>query len=224
MHPSILPISIKHLINEYVCEKKHNDKPSTHGLVIGVDVDFNLKITPDVEDAISKWLYTCLDCAHRNVDFGTDWHYVYNIKHDQWRDYDEAYGIDEKKNSIQVAVHFQQRDTCQWPLFVENGTRVHPCVILEHLHSAPTYIHRIGVSGVSERCLREQWWEIISPDTDGFDRKGKGYMQHPMWTLVEKDQDGTLGTDYASAPCMREQSYRFQWDCYPPSLLNENIS
>ena len=62
---------------------------------------------------------------------------------------------------------------------------------------------KIGVSGVSTKCMKQYWSEMINDEPNYFDIAGKGYMQHPMWMYNNEWFD------------VREQSFNFGWENYP---------
>ena len=214
--------AIQRPTEDFACQKVHNATPSTNGLLICLDVDFDKKIGGDVKHSIEEWVYGCLDRAHKAHDYEFDWHFVANVRHDQRQEEDggdtdnDSGDSNNKQNGLQVAVHFESVDTYAWPLFNEARAKVYPSDILLHFHTPPTCIRTVGISGVSMRCLRDEWAEMISTEPDSFDRPGKGYMTHPMYTLPGRMQDGTLGTCFSDACVRREMSFSFGWENYPP--------
>ena len=92
-----------------------------------------------------------------------------------------------------------------------NGPLNHPsmtgALLLTHPdEEVAAMITRVGVSGVSDQLMMEQWWGTVGPEFDNgaapTDRWGfrTGYMVHSQWT--------------APGCCVREQSYNFGWRGY----------
>ena len=213
-----IPDDVQHIITGMACRKVHNGTESTHGLIICLDVDFARKIEGEVEKAIEEWVYNCLDQAHQALDFKCELDFVFNVLDDQWRLESDDVSVDvepDEANRIQAAVHISGGfGPSVWPLFKEN-TRipVDPAAVLAHFHTPPAFIRTVGISGVSERCLRDEWTEMIREDPTRFSRAGKGYMVHPMYTLPDQAQHGTI--PYMAT--RREMSFNFGWENYPPS-------
>ena len=44
----------------------HNNKPSKHGLIICIDIDWDTKIDCKVEDEVTKWVYDSLSDAQKS--------------------------------------------------------------------------------------------------------------------------------------------------------------
>ena len=196
-----VPTHLQNVIEDFACRKVHNGVQSTHGLIICLDVDFEKRIEGDIERGIEEWTYGCLDRAHQALDFEYTWDFVFNVRDDQWQeDTEDGEEPSHQQNGMQVAVHFAGHEACNWPLFYENARpAVHPRAVLEHFHTPPVYVRTVGVSGVSETCLRDEWAEMISTEPNRFDRPGKGYMVHPMYSLPERFQHGSLGTGFHDA-------------------------
>ncbi len=218
-----IPDEVQDIITDMACRTVHNGTESTHGLIICLDVDFARKIEGEVEKAIEEWVYNCLDQAHQALDFEYEWDFVFNVLDDQWRASDDDVESDDdepdEENRIQAAVHLGgDWSPSRWPLFKEN-TRipVHPAAVLAHFHTPPAFIRTVGISGVSERCLRDEWTEMISENPNRFSRAGKGYMVHPMYTLMDQAQHHR-GVELPHT--RREMSFRFGWKNYPPSEWN----
>lgn len=219
-----IPPHIQQMIQDLACRKVHNNTVSKHGLLVCIEVDFDKRIQGDIERIIECWVYDCLDRAHRALDFDYNWYFITNVRHDQWQEDDnmaceDESGLRQRHNGLQVAVHFGAGcyDSYNWPLFHyskhEVRQTVDPNAVLHHFHTAPTYIRTVGVSGVSEPCLRDEWIEMISTESNTFDRPGKGYMVHPMWILSERTTAEEVGNLNGY---VREMSYNFGWDNYPP--------
>jgi hypothetical protein len=92
-------------------------------------------------------------------------------------------------------------------------TLVDPALVLEHFTTPPQDVRGIAISGVNREVIRDQWAECIVLTTNSFDRAGKGFMAHPMWTLPEEGQDGT----FPRLASIREKSFNFGWPEYPGS-------
>ena len=44
----------------------HNNKPSKHGLIICIDIDWDTKIDCKVEDEVTMWVYDSLSDAQKS--------------------------------------------------------------------------------------------------------------------------------------------------------------
>lgn len=76
--------------------------------------------------------------------------------------------------------------------------------VLEALPTEPACVYGVGVSAVSDKLMMELWADLVSTESNTFDKNGKGYMVHPMWMRM---YDGGWTT-------VREQSFNFGWDGY----------
>lgn len=191
-------------------QKVHNSTLSSKGLLICLDIDFDKKIEGVLEDSIKKWVYGCLDNAHQALDFDRCWDFIFTVAHEQVDAEDTADTEDtedtEKMNGVVVAVHFQETECYDWPLFREEGIQVDPSLVLDHFINPPAYVRTVGVSGVSEKCLQTEWTDMISTCPDRYDRPGEGEMMHPMYILPERRQFN--GTEVF---VIREMSFNFGW-------------
>jgi hypothetical protein len=212
-----LPTELENVIQDMVCRKLHNNSPSRIGLIIVADVSFSTKIEGDLERALEGWVWDSLDSAHRALDFDAGWAFVSNVVRDQNIDDGYADYPEERENMYQVCVNIEPCAIMgKLPLFRYSGgyaiqSPVTPASVLEHFASPPVEVRGISVSGVDQDILRGQWEDCISKDPDSFDRAGQGYMQHPMWVLPDRAQDGT----FLRLASVRERSFNFGWSGYP---------
>jgi hypothetical protein len=78
--------------------------------------------------------------------------------------------------------------------------------ILHYLDNEPKCITKYGVSGVSTKCMKLYWGEMIDKESSCFDIPGDGFMIHRMWLY-----DINAGWND-----IREMSYDFGWKNYNP--------
>ena len=225
MPPTTIPYEMQALPEELVadiqdmaCRKLHNGSPSRFGLIVVVDVDFSFKIEGALERALEGWVWDSLDRAHRALDFEVCWRFVGNVLHDQWEDKAYEDYLVQHFNWYQVCVNIKS-DVCGdagdnglFPYAPEHISPepVDPASVLEHFTSSPSAVRGVAISGVNQNIVRDQWAECIAQESH-FDRAGKGFMLHPMWTLAEQAQDGT----FPRLTDVRERSFNFGWPDYP---------
>ena len=101
-----VPSEIRDIVLDMACRKQHNNSPSRYGLIVCIDVDFSKKIEGDLETALKEWVWDSLDRAHRALDFEVPWHFVSNVRYDQWED-DGSDDENERRNCYQVCVHIE---------------------------------------------------------------------------------------------------------------------
>lgn len=183
--------------------KIHNTTLSGNGILVCLDVDFDKTIEGVLEHSIEEWVYDCLNNAHQALDFDRCWDFIFTVAHDQVE-------CSEKMNGVIVAVHFQKTEAGDWPLFNEVDIQVDPSLVLNHFINPPACICRIGISGVSEKCLKDEWTDMISTCPNNYDRPGKGPMVHPMYILPERCQFHE--TNFRTALVCREMSFNFGWE------------
>ena len=207
-----LPDELVAGIRDMACRTLHNGSPSRFGLMVVVDVTFSAKIEGALERALEGWVWDSLDRAHRALDFETCWQFVGNVLHDQWEDEEGRF------NRYQACVNIESY-TCgdagddglfPYDLVHSSTAPVDPARVLEHFTSPPPAVRGVAISGVNQGILRDQWADCIAQESN-FDRAGKGYMLHPMWTLPEQAQDGT----FPRLATVREKSFNFGWPDYP---------
>lgn len=214
-----LPTEIQEQIHDMACLRQHNNHGSVYGFIIVLDIDFESKIEGEVERALKEYVWDSLDSAHRALDSDNGWVFVSNVLRDQWEDEDESdeeERMASRKNRYQICVKTERRQNCILPLFHYSYTSGHVPIqssaVLEHFTCPPATVRGIAVSGVDQLILRDEWAECITAVPNIFDRPGKGYMLHPMWTLCEKEFDGAI----PRLASVREQSFNFGWPEYPP--------
>lgn len=225
-----LPVELHHMIGGMACACNHNAHPSSHGLVITVAVDFTKKIEGSLEDELCIWLNFCLKQAHTRLDPDTRWDYVGNVRVSQ-DEYKCDHGSDIKENFYQACVHFGQHNdeydiglaAPLFPYFYEENDAIDPEDVLQHFSGnfsstpgalvPPVFVRGVTVSGVSELVVRDEWTECIAKESGIFDRDGKGYMEHPMYSFTESWNGGPECLE-----TQREQSCNFGWPEYPGEL------
>lgn len=211
-----VPADVLGVIDKMVCTKQHNGSPSRYGLIVCVDVDFSKKIEGDFETTLKEWIWDSLNRAHRELDFEVAWHFVSNVRSDQWED-DDSDTEDERANCYQVCVQIEPyRDNGGPPLLSYAprhavDTPVHPDKVLQHFTSPPRDVRGVAVSGVNQAVLCDEWVNCIAQMMNTFDREGMGYMLHPMHTLPESFQADSL----PRMSTRREKSFNFGWPGYP---------
>lgn len=122
----------------------------------------------------------------------------------------ESYKDEENENlnkDIDILLHFNKCNdsyltdsddiicTKEYPSY----NKINPYKILHYLDIDCEHINSIGVSGISEKLMKELWWEMIS-EIDG-------YMTYRSYFINHND----------IYEC-REKSYNFGWDNYPPKI------
>ena len=217
----VLPHDLQLKIQDMACRRQDNGRPSFFGFIIVIDVDFKQKIHDALERRLEEWVWDSLDRAHRALDFETPWMFVSNVHSDQWNgDYKDEDGesIEGRENSYQVCVYTEPSNRWIYPLFnyshFEGVLPVDPSAILNYFDTEPAAVRSISVSGVDQPTLRNQWVNCIIKDPDEFDRPGRGYMRHPMWTLPDRLQ----ADSFPRLADVREQSFTFGWPDYPGEL------
>ena len=171
------------------------------------------KTAKDCDSEVVKWFLNCLTPwaeSTSNKCGQCDFNIISNIKDNDY--FDE----DDKKTYNKVVIALQNgqqpdafnsvRDDEDLIIIDEEPKNyiLNPSEILNLLKEEPEYVTKIGVSGVSTKCMKQYWSEMINDEPDIFDIPGKGYMQHPMWMYI--------GNGWAG---VRERSFNFGWDEYP---------
>lgn len=82
--------------------------------------------------------------------------------------------------------------------------------VLEALPTEPACVTGVGVSAVSDKLMMELWADLVSTESNTFDKNVMGYMVHPMWMRMH---DGGWTT-------VREQSFNFGWDGYKGGAMD----
>lgn len=172
------------------------------------------KTATDCESDVVKWFLNCLTPMAQSIckkSYQCDFNIISNIKDNDYIDEDD----NKTYNKIVIALQNGQQ---LGPIFDSilddegliiideepNKNILDPDEILNLLKNKPDFITKIGVSGVSTKCMKQYWSEMISESTNTFDISGKGFMQHPMWMFNDNEWF-----------TVREQSFNFGWENYP---------
>ena len=204
-----LPQEIAEMIDDMACTKRSNGGESNNILLI---VSTNRDVDPEsVEDDVVQWVLRGLsdprfDCL-KECDVQYPWHVVSTVKDDGRTSNDPG--------CIVVAVRIGQ-DMGKWfgcqkgekGLIIVDESPPLPSAkaddVLEALPPEPAFLTGVGVSAVSDKLMMQLWADLVSTESNSFDKDGKGYMVHPMWMRFS---DG----DWQN---IREQSCNFGWDGY----------
>jgi hypothetical protein len=167
----------------------------------------------DCESEVVKWFLNCLTPMAQSMckkSYQCDLKIISNVQHNDYLDEDD----NKTYNKIVIALqNGQQSDAFDSILDDEDliiideepkKNILNPDDILNLLKEEPECVANIGVSGVSTKCMKQYWSEMINVKPKSFDIAGQGYMQHPMWMY--------LGNEWGF---VREQSYNFGWGIYP---------
>ena len=177
------------------------------------------KIEGALERELEHWVWDSLNRAHRALDFEAPWHFASNVRHDQWQD-DGSDDKNERLNCYQVCVHIEPRTGNGEPPLLSYSpehavvTPVCPDKVLAHFATPPRDVRGVGISGVNQAVLCDEWVNCISLTPNTFDRDGEGYMRHPMYTLPDRCQANCLPRMFTC----REMSFNFNWPNYPGTL------
>ena len=221
---TVLPGELVASIQDMACRKIHNDAPSRFGLIVVVDVACSSKIEGSFERRLEEWAWDSLDRAHQAVDARAQWHFVSNVLIDQFDDTDDD---QYRQNQYQICVHIEPPTAyrksnglfCYSPEHSDWAKNpVHPARVLEHFATPPAEVRGVAVSGVSQTIIRDEWADCIAKCSEQFDRDGKGFMLHPMWTLP------AMNSGNAALPRLftrREMSFNFGWPSYPGGRGND---
>lgn len=195
--------------NEDDIRVKHNSHSSSHGVVICVEIDFDIPLTArtDIQRALLDWISAALTRARQHNDPHNEWHFVCGVRHDQWHDTEG----NRKVNGMQFTVHFgaDEGESYAWPLFrndVAERISVDAADIAQSLYDIPSYVICLGVSAVSQPRLAHEWLETVHTEPICFCIPGLGLRRHPMYTIEEGASCCTVGP---------ERSERFRWPNYP---------
>ena len=206
-----LPQDITEMISEMACTKRSNGGKSNNLLLV---VNTNDGIAPaSVESDVVQWVLRGLSDPRfdhiKECGVQYPWYVVSNVKDDGHSDYEPG--------CIVVAIRIG-RDIGRWlrceyddtGLIISDEAPPLPSAkaddILEALPPEPECVTGVGVSAVSDKLMMELWADLISADSNTFDKNGKGYMVHPMWMRFPDDAWNDV----------REQSCNFGWDGYRP--------
>lgn len=191
---NILPNEIIQKIKNFNCIKKCNNINSRDFLII---LKTNKKINKKIENEI------ILQLTNKLLDF-------LNIINDNHLNL--IYKVDNELNEIKILIHFNKPDnnyeinnyeTDNYDIICINEypirNLIEPKDILNILNNEHKYINKIGVSGISEKLMKDLWWDIIN--------KYKGYMEYPSYCISTKNNE---------IRDVREKSFYFGWKKYPP--------
>lgn len=200
--------------------RKCNNKSSLDFLII---IHVN-QTASEVYDEVTEWVIKkSIDkISHPSIyekDYLTD---IDSIKKYSWRIVSNIYNCDfeneddEIINEIWYLVHLDiqpkilfehKKDTDG--LIIEHEDYepelLNPKLILDHFNNEPETVIGIGISGVSQKFMKELWFEICS-EGDIIDGESQGLLTHPMW--IKETNNNWITTP--------ESSNKFGWDNYPP--------
>ena len=204
-----LPQEIAEMIDELACTKRSNGGQSNNLLLfVSTRGDVDPK---SVEDGVVQWVLRGLSDPrfdHLKGEFGHyQWHVVSNVKDDG--------NSNNEPPCIVVAVRIGI-DSGKWlrcehddtGLIIIDEAPPLPSAkaddLLEALPPEPECVTGVGVSAVSDKLMMAAWADLISTESNTFDKNGKGYMVHRMWMRFP---DGEWND-------IRETSCNFGWDGY----------
>jgi hypothetical protein len=187
------PMDIISKIKEFTCVKKQNNVFSREFLIV-LKSGFN--IDKECENEIMTWLVNNLQQT------------LFELEEDQ---IDLIYGgcgsgdEGELNKEIRILVHFKMLDSlfqtdddgiiCINEFF--SGNIINPKKILDNLNNEHKFINKIGVSGISEKLIKELWWKMVGEDA--------GFMCYKNCYCIAQEQ-------YFM---QRERSFNFGWENYP---------
>lgn len=167
----------------------------------------------DCKSEVVKWFLNCLTPLAKSIcetNYQCDFKIISNIQDNDRFDEDD----NKTYNKIVIALQNGQqpdafdsvRDDEDLIIIDEepNNYILNSDEILNLLKEEPECVTKIGVSGVSTKCMKQYWREMISNEPNYFDIAGQGYMQHPMWMYNDNEWFS-----------IREKSFNFGWENYP---------
>ena len=172
------------------------------------------KTAEDCESDVVKWFLNCLTPLTKSISNKCgqcDFKIISNIQNNDYLDENKTYNkiVIALQNGQQLGPIFDSiHDDGDLIIIDEESKKniLNPDDILNLLKEEPECVTKIGVSGVSTKCMKQYWSEMVSEEPGIFDIAGQGYMQHPMWMYI--------GNGWG---CVREQSFNFGWENYPGS-------
>jgi len=207
-----LPEVLVDEIQKIACIKKSNEKKGNNFIII---CKYKGKDAKSTVKEIYNWLFSCLD----NIKHPAVWdgyQYNWNIILDTYGTTDEE-ELEENKNEEKMIIfyiHTSNRQGCmdeegliyerEEKPFIEMSANY----ILEHIGNEPEYIVGIGISAVSNEFMAKEWWTEIEGR--------RGYMSRPMWNRWA----GVPGKDDFGWSNIREMSFNFGWNNYPPQKID----
>ena len=207
-----LPQEISEMISDMACTKRSNGGQSNNLLLF---VNTNDGVEPEsVENDVVQWVLRGLSDARFDhlMEYGVQypWHVVSNVK-------DNGHN-DTEPGCIVVAIRIG-KDIGRWlgcerddtGLIIIDEEPPLPSAkaddILEALPPEPECVTGVGVSAVSDKLMMELWADLISTNSNTFEKNGKGFMVHPMWMRFP----APVGWND-----IHEKSENFGWDGYRP--------
>ena len=204
-----LPQEIADMVGDMACTKRSNGGESNNILLM---VSTNRDVDPEsVEGDVVQWVLRGL--SDPRFDFLKEWETEY-----PWKVVSTVKDDGRTSNDpgcIVVAVRIGQ-DRGRWlgcehdetGLIIVDESPPLPSAkaddVLEALPPEPAFLTGVGVSAVSDKLMMQLWADLVSTESNEFDKDGKGYMVHPMWMRFS-------GGDWQD---IREQSCNFGWDGY----------
>lgn len=186
-----LPSDIMKNINEFACMKKHNNISSKDFMIV---LKTTHSINKQSENEIIAWLTKKLQSFILNDGNTID--LIYELIADD--------AENKIYNHLRILVHFSCSESrysfdsddiiCiqEYP----RSNSIHAKTILNQLNNEHKFINKIGVSGISEKLMKELWWEMIGEEI--------GFMNYPSYFMYN---DEIMNR--------REKSFNFGWDNYP---------
>ena len=172
------------------------------------------KTAKDCESGVVKWFLNCLTPLTESISNKCgqcDFKIISNIQdNDHFNEDDnKTYNkiVIALQNGQQLGPIFDNIQDDEGLIIIDEEPKkniLNPTDILNLLTEESECITKIGVSGVSTKCMKQYWSEMINIEPNTFDIAGQGYMLHPMWMY--------MGNEWG---CVREQSYNFGWENYP---------
>jgi len=190
---------------------KKSNEVNSQSLLIFIHTN---KTAKDCEKEVVQWFLNCLTPLAKSIEknnYQCDFNIISNVQDNDYLDEDDG----NISNKIVIALqNGQQLGPIFDSIFDNDGliiideepkeNNLNPTDILNLLKEEPECIKKIGVSGVSEKCIKQFWSDMISESPNSFDIAGKGYMLHPMW-MYNNDEWFDV----------REKSFNFGWENYP---------
>jgi len=168
------------------------------------------KTAKHCESEVVKWFLNCITPMAQSIcdkNYQCDFNIISNIQDNDYLDEDN----NKTYNKIVIALQNGQQpdafdsinDEDELIIIDENPKKniLNPDEILNLLKEAPEFVKKIGVSGVSTKCMKQYWGEMISEEPNTFCIAGEGYMKHPMWMYQLNEWFN-----------IRETSFNFGWD------------
>lgn len=186
-----LPRDIMKNIDDFACMKKHNNISSKEFMIVLKTMH---SINKQSENEIITWLTKKLQSFI--VNDGNSIDLIYEVISDD--------ANNEIYNHIRVLVHFscwQSRYSFDPDEIIciqeyPRSNAIQAQTILDQLDNEHKFINKIGVSGISEKLMKELWWEMIGEEI--------GFMNYPSYFMYNNEIMNR-----------REKSFNFDWVDYP---------